>query len=52
MSAEEYLRQSILDPSAYVVDGFRGDQMLPIYGERLTEEQIDALVTYLMTLEG
>ena len=52
MSARDYLVESILDPEAYVVEGYRGDQMLPIYRERLDDAQIEALVTYLLTLRG
>ena len=50
MAAEDYLRESILDPDAFVVDGFPAGQMLPIYEERLSTEEIDALVAFLMTL--
>ncbi|MCB1000521.1 MAG: cytochrome b N-terminal domain-containing protein [Acidimicrobiales bacterium] len=50
MTAEEYLHESILDPDAYVVDGFRAGQMLPLYGERLSPDEVDALVLYLMSL--
>jgi mono/diheme cytochrome c family protein len=50
MTAEQYLRESILDPAAYVVEGYRGDQMLPIYDERLSTDQLDALVEYLLSL--
>ena len=49
-SAAEYLRTSILDPDAYVVEGYRSGQMLPIYDELLTSEEIDAVVAYLLTL--
>jgi ferredoxin/mono/diheme cytochrome c family protein len=52
LSAEEYLRQSILDPDAYIVDGYRAGQMLQIYDERLSDEQLDALLVYLMSLQG
>lgn len=52
LTAEEYLRQSILDPDAYVVDGFRSGQMLDVYEERLGADQIDALIEYLMSLRG
>jgi ferredoxin/mono/diheme cytochrome c family protein len=52
LSAEEYLRQSIVEPDAYVVDGYPAGQMLPIYEERLSPQEIDALVAYLMTLDG
>lgn len=50
MTAEEYLRQSIVDPSAYAVEGYRGDQMLPIYADRLSPDEIQSLIDYLMTL--
>lgn len=52
LDAETYLRQSILDPDAYVVDGYRPGQMLDVYEERLGRDQIDALVTYLLSLRG
>jgi hypothetical protein len=52
LSAEEYLRQSILDPDAYIVDGYSSGQMLPVYGERLDDREIEALVAYLLSLKG
>ncbi len=52
LTAAEYLRASIIDPDAYVVEGFRAGQMLPIYEEQLTPDEIDALVDYLLTLEA
>jgi nitric oxide reductase subunit C len=51
LSAEEYLTQSILEPSAYVVEGFESAQAMVNLGEILTKEQIDDLVAFLMTLE-
>lgn len=50
MSAEEYLRQSIVDPDAYVVEGFPSGQMIPTYLEILSEEEVDNLVAFLSTL--
>lgn len=50
LSAEAYVRQSILDPSAYVVDGFE-DVMMKNFGQQLTAEQIDDIVAFLMTLD-
>lgn len=50
MSAEEYLRQSILDPPAYLVEGF-SDAMPTNYAEILSEEDINQLIAYLMTLK-
>lgn len=49
LSAEEYVLQSILDPEAYLVPGYRAI-MYPLYGEALTEQDIADLVAYLQTL--
>jgi hypothetical protein len=51
LSAEEYLRQSILDPDVYTVEGYPSGLMVPNLGETLTEAQIDDLVAFLMTLK-
>lgn len=48
LSAEEYLRQSITDPSAYLVEGF-DDLMNKDYGEKLSEDDINNLIAFLMT---
>ncbi len=50
LSAADYIRQSILSPDAYVVDGYRSGQMLDIYQERLSPEDLEALVVYLGSL--
>lgn len=52
VDATGYLRQSILDPDAFVVDGFRSGQMLDVYEDRLAPEQVDALIEYLLSLRG
>ena len=49
MSAEEYLRESIVDPSAYVAEGEFDNLMPKVYGEILTEEEIDHLIAFLLT---
>lgn len=49
LSAEEYLRQSIVEPDAYVVDGY-SDGVMPAWGEVLSDAQVDALVEYMLTL--
>jgi cytochrome c len=51
VSAEEYIRQSILDPNAYVVEGFTEGIMPQTFGDTLTEGQIDGLIAFLLTLE-
>lgn len=52
---EEFIHESIVDPSAYLVPGpiysSSGRSFMPDnYGQVLTTEQIDNLVAYLMTL--
>jgi cytochrome c oxidase subunit II len=47
-SPEEYVRQSILDPQAFVVKGFPGNTMPKNFGDQLTPEEIDTLVQYLL----
>lgn len=49
LSVEEYLRQSILEPERYIVSGYR-DIMYPDYSSHLTEQDIQDLITYLLTL--
>ncbi len=49
-SAEEYVRESIVDPPAFVVKGFSGDTMPGNFGDQLTPEEIDTLVEYLLGL--
>ncbi len=51
MSAEEYIRQSILEPDAYVVEGFPKGQMIPNLGEILTDQQISDLIAFIMSLD-
>jgi len=51
-SAEEYLLESIVDPDAYIVDGFPAGQMLDTFEASLSNEEIEALISYLMTLQG
>lgn len=50
LTAEEYIEISVLQPSAYLVEGF--DDVMPAnLGKRLTGDELDALVAYLLTLE-
>lgn len=48
-SLEEYLRESILDPAAYVVPDYP-DIMPATYRDRLTDEQVDDLIIFLTSL--
>ena len=51
-SAEEYIRNSILHPSDYVVEGFPDMLMPQLYGDFLSDEDMDNIVAYLFTLTG
>jgi nitric oxide reductase subunit C len=46
-----YIRESILDPNAVLVEGFPADTMPNVWGTELSGEQIDELVAYLQTLK-
>ena len=49
VSAEEYLRESILDPEAYEVSGYRVG-MFSGYGEVYSEQDVADLIAYLLSL--
>lgn len=48
ISAHDYLHQSIVQPDAFIVPGFR-KMMPPTYSEQLTEQDIEDVIAYLMT---
>ncbi len=50
MSAEEYIRQSIVEPTAYEVPGFEGF-LSRRFDPPLSPADLDALVAYLLTLK-
>ena len=55
-TAEDYIRESILRPSAYVVPGLTfaagGQSIMPaVYDTILTPADVDHLVAYLATLK-
>jgi len=47
-----YLRQSILDPNAFIVPGFQADVMPQNFPQILKPEDVDALVKFLLSLRG
>ena len=53
-TAEEYLREAILEPSAFIVEECPLGPCLQVmpenYGDQLTEEEVDAIVAYLLSL--
>lgn len=51
MDAEGYIRNSIEDPTAYTVQGFSEGLMPLDLKDQLSEEELEALVAYLLTLK-
>jgi mono/diheme cytochrome c family protein len=49
--SEAELRESILDPNAVLVDDFPADTMPPVWADELSDEQVDQLVAYLLSLK-
>jgi cytochrome c oxidase subunit II len=45
---EEFIRESIADPNAEIASGYQPDVMPATYESTLTQEQLDALVQYLV----
>lgn len=51
MSAQEYLHESIVNPNAFVVQGFAQGIMPSTFKNTLNETQINDIIAYLMTLK-
>ena len=59
LSADEYLRQSILEPSSYIVEGYddkmkdyqivKEDEVEIMFASMLTQDQLNDLVAFLLT---
>jgi mono/diheme cytochrome c family protein len=50
-SAEDYIRESILNTDAFTVDGFAAGVMPAALADGLSEQQLADLVAYLVTLK-
>lgn len=50
-SADAYLMESILNPDAYLVDGFPAGTMPQVWEDELTGEQVEQLVAFMLTLK-
>lgn len=50
VSAADYVRESITQPDATVLDGFDAGRMPQDWADQLSDTEIDALVAYLLTL--
>lgn len=51
VNATEYIHTSIVNPSAHVVEGYQ-DIMPKNWGKAFTEDQLNDLLAYLLTLES
>ena len=51
VSAEEYLRTSILYPATHIAPGTWDNTMLDTYRSQLSKQEVDDLVAYLLTLK-
>jgi mono/diheme cytochrome c family protein len=51
LSAQEYLRQSILEPNASISEGFTANVMPLVWSDELSDEEIDNLVAFLLSLK-
>jgi len=49
--AEAYIERSILVPTDYIVEGFTDVSMPTNFGKELTSEELNAVVSYLMTFK-
>ena len=47
----EYIRISILQPNEFIVEGFPENLMPAIYSEVFSEEEVNDLIAYLLTLQ-
>jgi cytochrome c2 len=50
LNAREYIHQSIVEPGAYINEGYQ-NLMPDTYGSILSEEDINALIAFLMTFD-
>jgi len=50
-TAQDYIHQSILEPSAFVVEGFQDGVMPQDFSQKLSESQLEDLMAFLMAQE-
>ncbi len=51
MSAEDFLRESIVDPNEEIPDGFTVGVMYSNYKKELSPQEVEDLVAYMLTLK-
>lgn len=47
-SADQYIHESIVNPNAFIVPGFQSNIMPKDFGQRLSDQELQALVQYLL----
>jgi glucose/arabinose dehydrogenase len=52
MDARAYVRDSILNPNDYVVEGYPESLMYQEYGSRLSEAQVETLIDFVLSLNA
>lgn len=50
-SAEDYLKESVSNPDAHITEGFQAGIMYQNYSKDLSEQEINDLVAYMLTLK-
>lgn len=48
----EYIHSSIVNPNAYIVDGFTAGVMPQNYGETLSQDDMATLIAYILSRQG
>ena len=51
LTAEQYIKQSIINPDAYIVSGYSPAVMFAHYQDELSDDEINAIIAYLMSLK-
>ncbi len=51
VSAEDYIRESIVNPNAFVVEGYEPNIMPQNYGQQLSSRELNDLIDYLLAQE-
>lgn len=51
ITAEQYLRESIENPNAYIVPGFPSPSPMPSYAGQFSGQDLNDIVAFLMTLK-
>jgi hypothetical protein len=46
-SPEDYILTSIINPNAFIVDGFPANTMPPNFADQMTPEQLETMAAYL-----